>query len=224
MLPGCLVAFVACTHSDPCEGISATCVTLHVTSQVVHEIDQLELDISYGSHHAATTTQGMGPSALPLEVAVELDLTEMLAVGIVAAGKLSGTVLGTGAAAMTVTSGSHVSFEILLALPAICVAGGFYCGGDKVAGDPSTLYQCNGGGVPNARGVCAQGCIVSLTGDDGCRGVGGTCVDGGLYCGGDKLDGDPQTLYRCTAGTGTVVTRCTNGCAIRPSPQADGCK
>jgi hypothetical protein len=36
-----------------------------------------------------------------------------------------------------------------------------------------------------------------------------------LYCGGDKLDGDPQTLYRCMAGVGTSPFTCPAGCAVR---------
>jgi hypothetical protein len=49
-------------------------------------------------------------------------------------------------------------------------------------------------------------------------------VAGGLYCGGDKVSGDPTTLYKCTGGsTGTVVEHCANGCAVL-SGQNDACK
>jgi hypothetical protein len=102
----------------------------------------------------------------------------------------------------------------VLAPPGDCVAGSYYCGGDKLAGDPDTLYQCNGGGVPLARGRCVAGCIVIPTDDDACRGAGGTCVEGSDYCGGDKVDGDPQTLYTCTSGVGTNPRVCPNGCVV----------
>lgn len=53
---------------------------------------------------------------------------------------------------------------------------------------------------------------------------GSTCFVGGLYCGGDKISGDKNTLYRCT-GTGApvVVKKCTKGCAIH-SGDDDACK
>ena len=50
---------------------------------------------------------------------------------------------------------------------------------------------------PTVRGVCTYGCILRPGLDDTCRGGGGICSVGGFYCGGDKLDGDPQTLYKC---------------------------
>jgi hypothetical protein len=43
------------------------------------------------------------------------------------------------------------------------------------------------------------------------------CVVGGKYCGGDKLVGDPSTLYVCNAdGSGTVLEQCANGCSVNP--------
>jgi hypothetical protein len=58
----------------------------------------------------------------------------------------------------------------------------------------------------------------------GTTNAGASCFVGGLYCGGDKISGDKNTLYRCT-GTGapTVVRRCANGCAIHAGDD-DGCR
>lgn len=45
---------------------------------------------------------------------------------------------------------------------------------------------------------------------------GTACVVGSNYCGGDKIAGDANTLYKCTGGsTGTVVQACANGCRVR---------
>lgn len=45
----------------------------------------------------------------------------------------------------------------------------------------------------------------------------GACVVGSDYCGGTKVAGDPNVLYKCTGGsTGTVIKRCANGCRINP--------
>jgi hypothetical protein len=209
---------VACRDDDPCAGAD-TCIQLDVESATVERIDHLELDVVYGTRHATTTTQAADGhlTALPLSTAIVLGDTgdDPIAVGIVAAGKLGGTVLGTGAASTTIAPGRHAAVELELSPAKDCSAGAHYCGGDMLAGDPRTLYECNAGGVPIARGRCPGDCAVRPGKDDVCRGDGGVCLDGGAYCGGDKLDGDPQTLYRCMAGAATTATPCPNGCVVR---------
>ncbi|MBX3228974.1 MAG: hypothetical protein KIT84_41415 [Labilithrix sp.] len=49
-----------------------------------------------------------------------------------------------------------------------CVAGGTYCGGGKVKGDPSTLYRCNATGAPTVVEVCTNGCTVNPGRNDSC--------------------------------------------------------
>ena len=223
------LAAAACSDDDPCAG-AATCVRIDVESAAIAKIariDQLELDVVYGDHHATTTTQAAGgrTTELPLATAIVLDLPggDPVAVGVVAAGKLGASVLGTGAGSTMVAPRQHAAIAIALSPTADCNAGAFYCGGDQLAGDPRTLYQCNAGGVPIARGACRDGCLVRPGKDDACHGGGGTCVDGGTYCGGDKLDGDPQTLYVCMAGAGTSPQRCAGGCVVRTGSD-DACR
>lgn len=226
-----LAAAIACAGCggvpDPCAELAGTCVAVRATSDTVDAIDHLELDIVYGDRHATTTAQLEGGAvvSLPVSVAIGLDVPGdgELRVGVVAAGKRSGVVLGTGAGSATVAHGERAAIELRLAPPQDCVAGSMYCGGDKLAGDPDTLYQCNGGGVPLARGVCAFGCIIRPGDDDTCRGGGGTCVDGGFYCGGDKLDGDPQILYRCAGGAGVDGVECADGCVVNAGGD-DACR
>jgi hypothetical protein len=106
-----------------------------------------------------------------------------------------------------------------------CVSGGFYCGGDKVSGNSSTLYRCNGGGSTTVVSRCAIGCSVNSGRDDSCRKA-GSCVTGGTYCGGDKVNGHPSTLYRCNAGGSkapTLIKKCPNGCVV-PAGRDDYCK
>lgn len=225
LAPALVLVLASCGDVNPCADVATACLAVHVESDTIDEIDQLELDLLYGELHATTTTQADGGQviALPLALGIRLPGTDPLAVGIVAAGKLSGVVLGTGAASIVVEPDQHAAIEIRLAPIEVCVAGSFYCGGDKLAGDPDTLYQCNGGGVPLARGVCTAGCIVRPTDDDTCRADGGPCTNGGLYCGGDELDGDPQTLYTCAGGVGTSGMTCADGCVVRPG-QDDACR
>ena len=218
-----------CDDGDPCAG-RQTCLRVDVAAAptaAIAKIDQLELDVVYGARHATTTTQAPGgrTTELPLATAIVLDVpgTDAIAVGVVAAGKLGASVLGTGAAATTIAPQRHAQIQIELSPTADCNAGAFYCGGDQLAGDPQTLYQCNAGGVPIARGACSAGCVVRPGKDDACRGAGGACQDGGRYCGGDKLDGDPQTLYVCMAGAGTSPERCADGCVVRPGSD-DACR
>jgi hypothetical protein len=101
-----------------------------------------------------------------------------------------------------------------------CVPGGYYCGGDKVSGSSDTLYQCQSDHTAKKIEACTRGCAVREGRDDACR----TCVVGGLYCGGDKIEGDAHTLYSCNAeGLGDVVEQCSKGCAIHAGTN-DSCK
>jgi hypothetical protein len=101
-----------------------------------------------------------------------------------------------------------------------CVPGGYYCGGDKVSGNSNTLYRCNSNGTATAVESCSRGCAVRPGRDDACR----RCVVGGYYCGGDKLPGDPDTLYRCNQeGLGDVEEHCSKGCVVH-SGSDDSCK
>jgi hypothetical protein len=211
-----LVVLGACGDDDPCGG-ALTCVQVDVESATADAIDALELDVLYGDLHATTTTRAPGRSSLPLSTALVLDIpgAPTLHVGVVAAGKLDGAVVGTGAATTAVGAGHHTDLVIELAPVEVCVDGARYCGGDKLVGEPDVLYRCNRGGVPTARGRCTLGCQRRTDKDDVCIGA-PPCQDGGMYCGGDKLDGDPQTLYVCMNGAGTSPRECPGGCVVRP--------
>jgi hypothetical protein len=54
--------------------------------------------------------------------------------------------------------------------------------------------------------------------------AGNNCVVGGLYCGGDKVTGDHNTLYRCHGSkvAPTVEKHCTAGCKVN-SGNDDSC-
>ena len=97
---------------------------------------------------------------------------------------------------------------------------GLYCGGDGVAGDANTLYQCSGGSLAGST-VCANNCQANPGAEDDICGCAG--LNDGDYCGGDDVGGDPSTLYQCTSGTLSVLTVCTNGCAIEPGALDDQC-
>lgn len=104
-----------------------------------------------------------------------------------------------------------------------CFPSGLYCGGDRITGNANTLYRCNGSSAPTSLGRCTDGCEVRAGQNDTCNGRGG-CVRGGLYCGGDKVSGEPDTLYRCTSGDqGTVVEHCSRGCAVNAGSD-DSCR
>jgi hypothetical protein len=67
---------------------------------------------------------------------------------------------------------------------------------------------------------CANGCV------NGTCNPPTKCVAGGAYCGGDKVNGDPNVLYKCGAdGFATTVQQaCVNGCVVAPAGQDDFCK
>jgi hypothetical protein len=146
-------------------------------------------------------------------------------VSVVAAGKLDGAVLGTGVAWIDLVPGSHGALTLHLAAnTGDCIPGGLYCGGDKLDGVPDRLYRCNASGVPTSRGECLAGCVVRADADDQCRAHNAPCVEGGFYCGGDKVVGDPQTLYRCDAGAPVKVETCTQACVVMPPGMDDECR
>lgn len=105
-----------------------------------------------------------------------------------------------------------------------CVVGGYYCGGERLPGDPRSLYRCDEGGAGTLTSTCATSCIVAPPGRDDACSAPPTCVVGGRYCGGDKVNGDPNVLYRCnTGGALSVVERCAKGCQINPNDD-DTCR
>ncbi len=215
----------ACGGSDdPCAASKGTCVTLRVSSPTVARIDALDLDVSFGIHHSTVTDDGAGTVDLPITTAVELAVAGALTPSIVVAGTLGGMVLGTGWGKVEVAEGAHASLQIVLVPEVACVPGSRYCGGDKVAGDPDGVYECVSGGAPSAHGACPGPCVLRTGADDECAAVNGPCAEGGVYCGGDQLAGDPSSLYKCVSGSGTFVMRCTNGCAINAPPSKDACR
>jgi hypothetical protein len=119
--------------------------------------------------------------------------------------------------------GVHAEAAIVLMPPGSCVAGQFYCGGRGVAGDPQTLYTCDPDGVPRARGMCLSTCGPAPGGGDTCIGD-GLCNDGGLYCGGNVLDGDPQSRYRCVNKVAAERLICPTRCVIAPQGVRDDCE
>ena len=237
-LVSCLpLAALACSAVDPCAGVSGACLAVHVSSSALRQLDALDVAVTVGAVHGTATTARSGPTALPAVTAIELGASIVMPTNIRVAlsAERGGAVVATGSAATTIAPGEHASVDVRLgaavdagAPPDLagpdCVPGGFYCGGDKLDGDPGTLYRCDAPAPPTLRGVCSAGCIVRPGLDDECRGAGGTCTAGGFYCGGDKLDGDPQTLYKCQAnGSGTVAKSCPNGCQVNPGTD-DTCK
>lgn len=223
------LALVACGDApDPCAEVAGACVAVRVESATVTRVDALALDVLYGDRHGTATTApaGGGAVALPVVTAIAVDAPAAVEVGVVAAGLLGASVEGTGAASVAVAPGQRVAITVELSPPGACVDGGLYCGGDKLAGAADTLYLCDRDSVPRARGRCVAGCVVSPTADDTCRGADdgqpGPCTSGGLYCGGDEVDGDPQALYRCDAGVGVRVEVCASRCVVETG-QDDHC-
>jgi hypothetical protein len=229
----CILA-AACSRVDPCAGISGACLAVHVTSSTVSALDELDFAVVVGAVHGDAT---LAATSLPAVTAVELgsSITAPVEVHVAVDGQRAGAILASGAASTTMSPGEHASVDVRLGSPiadggapdlagADCSPGGFYCGGDKLTGDPGTLYRCDAPAAPSVRGVCTFGCILRPGLDDECRGGGGICTTGGFYCGGDKVDGDPQTLYKCQAnGTGALFKTCPNGCQINPGTD-DACK
>jgi hypothetical protein len=98
---------------------------------------------------------------------------------------------------------------------------GLYCGGNGGGSDPNALYRCTNG-TPALVENCANGCVkMPARQNDHCS----ACPSGfGLYCGGNGISGDANTLYDCQ-GTGiTVKQKCANRCRPMAAGQNDICE
>jgi len=50
------------------------------------------------------------------------------------------------------------------------------------------------------------------------------CPNNGLYCGGDYIQGDANTLYRCSGHALAIEASCSNGCQVQPDGYDDYCR
>jgi hypothetical protein len=170
----------------------------------------------YNGTHGITTTGVQGePRSLPTTTAVVFDLPDapLIRFSLVVSGRLAGNLLAGGAASSTVQQGSRDTQLVELFPVDPCVAGAVHCGGvGGVFADPSSLYVC-GDGYIQFYAKCALGCTSHVGEGDVCIGI-GECSEGGAYCGGDQLDGDPNTLYVCHDLAGTSPTRCPHSCVV----------
>jgi hypothetical protein len=215
-----LLCMLAGCAPDPCAGIAGACLALHIDPSTVREVEQLDFDITYGTDHGTATSRAPSGQTITLPAVTAIAAQGQLRIKI--SGVLGGAIAGRAQVSRTLMPGEHASERVQLGSGAVdlgstCTIGGVYCGGNELEGDPNTLYKCTATG-PVIRGACVGGCEIRAAGkDDACRGVGGPCVIPGRYCGGDKLPGDPQVLYRCD-GTQMppVVMSCQSGCQIRP--------
>lgn len=87
----------------------------------------------------------------------------------------------------------------------------FYCGGHRVSGDPSTLYQCRGGVRQPFERACTSGCVQVATADpDRC----GEDPSSACVCDGVDQDGNPVHSETCGAtvcGLDRRTWTCTPG-------------
>jgi hypothetical protein len=208
--------FAACggTDADRCAP-GTTCVRLDVDGLTIEAIDQLELDLVYDDHHATITTGTNGtPVRLPISVPITLELSSpLIHLEVVAAGRLGGTVLGGGAASTSVQQGYQAALDIFLFPFDPCTEGELYCGGTFEIEANHALYRCTGG-VPIFYARCRLTCFDHLHAQGYCA-ADGLCSDGGTYCGGHSVDGDPGVLYICSQFRGTAPRRCPQGCVVR---------
>jgi hypothetical protein len=105
------------------------------------------------------------------------------------------------------------------------LGNGLYCGGNGITGSTNTLYRCTDGALAVEQ-TCAAGCFVKPDGEaDACVDTTQACVAGnGLYCGGNGIAGNANTLYTCQNGLISVSQVCSAGCIARPVGFNDGCK
>lgn len=106
-----------------------------------------------------------------------------------------------------------------------CRAAGWYCGNDGLNKDPNVNYFCDSsGGSVTKEDKCATTCVTEPSGyNDQCTSEGNCSGLHGYYCGGDKVDGDSNTLFLCLNGENSGATYCSNGCHVANSGYDDYC-
>ena len=130
--------------------------------------------------------------------------------------------VGLDAGSTSVLQGFDSDLSLSLLPGTRCTEGALYCGGTgTVFAENQSLYRC-AQGVPIFYARCSMGCAPHFDAPAECIGL-GSCRDGGSYCGGHALDGDPNTLYICSDFEGTSPTPCTAGCVVSGDGQ-DSCR
>jgi hypothetical protein len=104
------------------------------------------------------------------------------------------------------------------------LGNGLYCGGNGITGSTGTLYRCTDGAITIEQ-TCSAGCFAKPAGEaDACVDTTQTCSAGnGLYCGGNGIAGNANTLYSCQNGSITIASVCAAGCEARPVGFNDAC-
>lgn len=108
---------------------------------------------------------------------------------------------------------------------AACTHTRLVCGGDGNPGEARMLYRCTGDHLTFER-PCPSGCQRGRgNADDACKPRPPTayCSMDGWFCGGDRVDGDPNVLYRCVDHALQLERVCEGGCDVDPDGIADRC-
>ena len=212
-----LLAATACASSppEPCAG-TQTCLRLNVDGFLIGSIDQLELDVVIGgTTHSTVTTGTRGePISLPTSTSITLAIpVPLLSVDLIAAGRRDGKVLGLDGASVMVLGGNQQSIDLELTEQATCMEGHLDCGyAVDVRAQANWLYRCTDQ-VPLFSARCLHACTGGFGPSAACFDTG--CTENGHYCGGNKLEGDPNSLYFCVDGrAGSSSSRCAHNCVI----------
>jgi hypothetical protein len=209
-----LLAACSASEPDPC-GDAATCLRLNINGLLIDSIDQLELDVVIGGTTHSTVTTGMPGQlvSLPTSTSIKLAIPlPVISVDLIAAGRRAGVVVGLDGASAMVFGGDHHSVDLFLSSAFRCTEGELSCGyGVGLSGQPNWIYRCTDQ-VPIFDARCMRSCSGSFGSEVTCFDTG--CAEGGHYCGGDKLDGDPHTLYICNQSRGTLPMRCPHSCVV----------
>ena len=208
-----LLAACGTSQPDPCG--DGTCLRLNVNGLLIDSIDQLELDVVIGGTTHSTVTTGIPGQLISLPTSTSIKLAiplPVLSVDLIAAGRRGGVVLGLAGASATVFGGDHQSVDLDLFHETPCTEGHLDCGyGLGLQGQADWLYRCTDQ-VPIFYARCLRACSGGFGSDATCADFG--CDDGKHYCGGNKLEGDPYTLYTCNLDRGIMPIRCPHSCVV----------
>jgi hypothetical protein len=154
MLAG-LLALAGCHSSDPCSGISGTCIGLRVEGPANVRVDRL--DITTGGATQSSTRKAAG---LPVQLALVLPAGTSGAVDVAVSGYLAGEPMGSGTTTVSVAAGAHGSGTVVL-------SGGPGTSDDLGDGDLGmTSFDLTGGCTPSTT-FCSNGSTLQTCSSDG---------------------------------------------------------
>jgi hypothetical protein len=208
------VVFAGCGGtSDPCDGVSGTCVALTITSSTVKHVDTLAIT-AFGESESSAAGK---VRSLPIHVALVPPASASGTNVIAVTASASGAVVGNGSATATVTPGKRTAVTLVLESAAEAPDMSV-----PVPADLSEVSESDGGGAdlsstssscPIGQALCTSSsgvaiCIDITSDPQNCGGCGKVCLLGQICHNAGCIE---NTVNCSSPGATCQLSSCSNG-------------